>query len=277
MKRYISLLLAAVLAMLFPFAVSSAGELPYIIDDAALLSTEEQLLLEEMAAGLQNNYGYDVVILTVDFTDGSTIQNFADNFYDTSGYSDNGVLLVLSMSAREWYISTCGDVIFALTDYGISQLGEAMLPYLSEGLYFDAFSVYLRSLPEYFDAFLRGAPLDGYADYSGDYYHGDQEEILYYDSSDAPNYFLSVIIGLIAAAITVLIMRSTMSNKKPQRSAASYLKSGSYRLRTHQDLFLYSNISKVRRQENSSSHSGGGSSVHRSAGGRRHGGGGGRF
>ena len=51
---------------------------------------------------------------------------------------------------------------------------------------------------------------------------------------------------------------------------------GSWKLTQHRDLFLYSNVSKVRKQD-PPKNSGGGSSVHRSTSGRSHGGGGGKF
>lgn len=273
MKRVFSLLICILLVCILPVHSNATKTHASVMDYGNILSSEEELLLESEAEFLKSDYGYDVVILTVESLNGQHIESYADDFYDSEGYADDGVILVLAMSEREWYISTCGDVIYALTDYGISDLGDIMLPYLSDGQYYEAFHTYLECLPEYFDAYLNGTPVDGYADYSDDYYHGIQEEVIYYDSSE-PSILMSVLIGLVAAGIVILIMRGSMNTRRPQSSAASYLKSGSYHLRTHQDLFLYSNVSKIRRQENNS---GSGSSVHRSSGGRRHGGGGGRF
>ena len=248
-----------------------------IIDSASLLSDQEMINLESKANSLMDEYGMDVVILTVDSLDGESAQNKADNFYDENGYGENGVLFLLAMEEREWYISTCGDAIYALTDYSIQQIGFVMLPYLSEADYYGAFDVFLSELPMYFDALESGKPVDGYADYSGDYYHGDQDEVIYYEEDSGPSLLISLIIGLAVAGITVLIMRSSMNTRKPQHSAGEYLVQDSYRLHTMQDLFLYSRVNKVRRQESSSDSGGGGSSVHISSGGSRHGGGGGRF
>lgn len=276
MKKIFSVLLCFVLLCSFTEAVRADESLLFVIDDGYLLSAEEEMQLKTEIHELRKKYGFDVVILTLESLEGSRIETFADHYYDSVNYSEDGVLLVLSMEEREWYISTCGDAIYALTDYGISRLGEEILPYLADGMYYEAFTVYLQELPEYFDAFLSGSPIDGYADYSGDYYHGMQEDVLYYENSSGPNIFLSGIIGLVVAAIAILIMRNSMNSKRRQSSAISYMKNGSYHLRTHQDLFLYSNTSKIRRQENNNS-GGGGSSVHRSSGGRHHGGGGGKF
>ena len=83
------------------------------------------------------------------------------------------------------------------------------------------------------------------------------------------------IIGLIAAVITLLIMRSKMNTAKPQKNAANYLKAGSFHLRQRSDMFLYSRVSRRAKPKNNTS--GSGSSVHRSSGGVSHGGRGGRF
>ena len=149
-----------------------------------------------------------------------------------------------------------------------------MVPYLSSGLYYNAFDTFLAELYSYFGAFLEGRPVDGYADYSGDYYRGDRDEVINYEEPFTPSFFGALLIGIVTAGITVLVMARSMKTARPQRAAAAYMKENTYRVTMHRDLFLYSNVSKVRKQQNNSS--GGGSSVHRS-GGRSHGGGGGRF
>lgn len=274
MKKLTSLLLAVLLlcCLVLP-AGASAGS--YIVDDAGLLYSDEAAVLEEMASALSATYGIDAVILTIDSLGGVSAQDYADDYYDHNGYSEDGVLFLLAMEEREWYISTCGTVIYALTDYGIQQLGEGVLPYLSSGSWYDGFAFFLERLPYYLDAYVSGTPVDGYADYSGTYYHGQQDEIVYYPQEKQPSFLMSLLIGLAIGGITIAIMRSMMNTKRAQRGASVYLKDGSWNLRMHRDIYLYSNVTKTRRQQSSSS--GGGSSVHRSSGGRSHGGGGGKF
>ena len=274
MKKLTSLLLAVLLMSCLVLSVS-ANSVSYIADDAGLLYSDEAAVLEEKAANLSAIYGIDAVILTIDSLGGVSAQDYADDYYDHNGYGEDGVLFLLAMEEREWYISTCGTVIYALTDYGIQQMGEAILPYLSSGSWYDGFAFFLDRLPYYLDAYVSGTPVDGYADYSGDYYHGRQDEIVYYPQEKDPSFPLSLLIGLASGGIAIGIMRAMMNSKRAQRGASAYLKDGSWNLRMHRDIFLYSNVSKTRRQQSSSS--GGGSSVHRSSGGRSHGGGGGRF
>ena len=276
LKKLTSLLL--ILLLLGCLALPAAARTgSYIVDDAGLLDSDETADLEALAASLSESYGIDIVILTVDSLGGAYAQDYADAYYDSNGYGKDGVLFLLAMAEREWYISTCGSVIYALTDYGIQQLGDGILPYLSSGHWYEGFRSYLESLPYYLDAYAAGSPVDGYGDYSGDYYHGTQEEVVYYQEEKEPSFPLSLLIGLAAGGITVLIMRSTMNTKRSQRGASVYLKDGSWNLHTFRDLYLYSNVTKTRKQQNTSGSSGGGSSVHRSSSGRSHGGGGGKF
>lgn len=277
MKKLICLFICLVL--LCPVLTVQA-EQPKIVDDAHLLWLEEASELEAMAKAITEEYGMDVVILTVDSLEGAFIESFADDFYDYNGYGigeeGHGVLLVIAMDTREWAISTCGDAIYAITDYGIQSLFEEMVEYLSEDEFYDAFYAYLDALPYYFEAYRQGSPIDGFAgDYSGpgSYVPGTREEVVYYESE--PPYLLAPVIGAVIAAIVVLIMRASMNTKRPQHSAGDYLNRGSFELRRHQDIFLYSQVSKVRKQSQSSS--GGGCSVHHSSSGRSHGGGHGRF
>lgn len=277
MKHKLICLILCLLLLPSLFLSVGAAE-QYVIDNADLMSSSEEAALEEKAQALRQEYGMDVVILTVDSLGGQRPQDYADDYYDYNGYANDGVLFLLSMEERDRYISTKGNAVYALTDYGIQQVGESALPYLKNGDYYGAFDAFLDALPTYFSAYSDGAPIDGYADTSGDYYHGDQEDVVYYEGQPRRvNILISIAIGAVIGAITVLIMRACMNTKRPQRSAGSYLNDSSYHLRTNQDLFLYSNVTKTRIQQESSSSGGGGSSVHTSSSGSTHGGGGGKF
>lgn len=276
MKQKLRIILCLLVLISILAVTAAAADNTYVIDNADLLSDSEEAALESVISDLRWIYEMDIVLLTEPSLYGSRPQDHADGFYDRNGYADDGLLFLLSMEERDWYISTCGNAIYALTDYGIQALADQVLPYLSQGAYYDGFEVFLGALPEYFDAYVSGDPIDGYADYSGDYYHGDQDEILYYEEEFTPSFFLSLIAGVVIAAISVAVMGFGMRTSRPQRSAGVYLLDNTYRLAVQKDMYLYSNISKVKKPENNS-RPGGGSSVHRSGGGRSHGGGGGKF
>lgn len=260
------------ICMIFPVSAQTTS----VIDGAGLMYPDEIATLEEKTESLKDSYGIQAVILTVDSLNGIRAQDYADDYYDQADYDEDGVLFLLAMAEREWYISTSGSMIYALTDYGIQQIGEGTVSYLANEQWFEGFCYFLDRLPEYIHAFETGKPMYGYADFSGNYYHGDQEEILYYEEEFTPSFLVSLLCGIVVAGIVLLVMRLSMNSKRPQRCASVYMKEGSWNLTQHRDLFLYSNVTKTRKQDPPKS-SGGGSSVHRSSGGRSHGGGGGRF
>lgn len=289
MKRRLVLCLCLILLLTTPLLPALADQ-PKVIDEAGLLSSGEISLLEDKAQRLADTYEIDVVILTVNSLGGKSSQNYADDYYDENGYGigddDSGVLFLIAMDSRDWYISTCGDGIYALTDYGIQELFSDISWDLSNGYYYDAFDGFLNGLVPYFEALRQGTPIDGNREeYTGpgSYEPGTKEETIHYpqerDGRKIPLILLgSGAIGLIVAAITLFAMRSQMNTTKRQTGAGSYLVSGSYDLTRRQDIFLYSHVNRTRRADtNNGGSRGGGSSVHHSSGGSRHGGGGGKF
>lgn len=248
------LVLFLVLALLIPLNVLASGN-HYIFDNACLLSEQEIDMLEIHAQEISDHYQMDIVILTVDSLNGYYAQDYADDYYDNGGFRSDGILFLLAIAEREWYISTSGSVIELISDYEIDQLAEAALSDLSYGYYYDGFEAYLNALPECLKASSASSAAS-----SGN----NWGSIL----------LISLLIGAVAAGISLLIMRSTMNTKRKQRSANNYMKQDSFHLTVRQDIFLYSQVNKTPRQQNTSSS---GSSVHSSSSGRSHGGHGGRF
>lgn len=289
MKRTLFALFLA-LTLVFSLALTVAAETPdLVVDQVDLLTDPEEQALTEKAAALQTQYGMDVVIVTNQSLGSKTPEEYADDYFDYNGYGTDGVLFLLSMEYRDWYISTAGDGIYALTDYGVQQLGETALPYLGDGDYYKAFDAFLDALVPYFERFEAGNPIDGRADESEDFYIGTQEEVVHYEDRNVPSLGKrllrslpsSLLLGFVAAFVSILVMRSGMNTKRKQAAAGVYMDEKSYNLIRRRDTFLYSNTTKTRIQQNSSSggssHRSGGSSTHRSSSGRSHGGGGGKF
>lgn len=279
--------------LLLPLPFRSFATAPKVIDDANLLTAAEESALEQKANALSDAYQMDVVILTVWSLDGKSAETYADDYFDSNGYGigndHSGILFLLSMEYRDWYMSTCGDTVYAVTDYSIQSIFEEISWYLADGRYYEAFNAYLNQLEYYFNAYTQGDPVDGFKDpYEGPgtYYPGSYDDIVYYDDPVelvfSVKLLISLAIGGAVGGISIMVMRGQMNTAVAQYGAQSYMKQGTYHLYQHQDIFLYQNISRVRRTQSSSGGSrggsyGGGSRVHRSSSGRRHGGGGGKF
>lgn len=288
MKKFLSVLICLALLFFSSFPVLAAPL--KIVDDAGLLTAEQITRLEAKAQTLSEKYQIDLVIVTVWSLDGKTSEAYADDYFDYNGYGigndRSGVLLLLAMEYRDWAISTCGQTIHALTDHVIQSVFSAISGYLADDEYYLAFDAYLDALVTYLKNYANGTPIDDFASsYTGPgiYTPGAQDEVIYYDEETGfhwswEKFLIALVMGIITAGVTLLIMVRQMNTARKQQSADSYMKSGSYALNQQSDLFLYSQVRKVRRSENTSSgHHGGGSSVHRSSNGRSHGGGHGKF
>ena len=240
-KTNLSLLLC--LLLLTALALPVSAKSGQVLDYAILMSTEETVSLADRISGYRDSYRLDIVILTVPNLMSTPIDQFADDFYDNNGYGEDGLLFLLDIGSRQWYISTSGAAIEMLSDRDLEKIGEKVVPSFSEGRYYDGFSKFLDILPGYLDT----------------------------ETEGGINLLLSLAVGAGIAGIALLVMRSTMNTKNPQRSAAAYTVENSYHLRQHLDLFLYSNVSKRAKPQNN------GSGTHRSSSGRSHGGRGGSF
>lgn len=248
-RKLISLILCLILCCsLIPTVSAASG---YVLDYGGLMSNSETADLEQRAVQLKTSYGIDVVILTTPELYGRSPESVADDFYDNNGYSEDGVLFLVDMGSRQWHISTAGACIEMLSDRDLIAIEDAVISYFSEGRFYGGFARFLDMLPSR----------------------------LAVESESGFSLLLSLIIGAAIAGIAIAVMRSSMNTKHAQRGAASYQTEGSYRQTIHQDLFLYSNISKRPRPQNNpgTRSPGGHSSIHRSSSGRSHGGRGGRF
>ena len=230
----------------------------YLVDSAELLLAEERTEVEAALSQISNRYGLDVVIVTVDSTDGQSPMAFADDYYDNNGYQPDGILLLVSMEDRDWWISTAGYGITAFTDAGIEYMSDRFVPYLSEGEYAQAFLAFAGLC----DTFLAHAE-------TGDPYDN-------YNLPEEPfdplwTLLIAAIAGLIVAAIATGVMKAQLKSVRQQAKADEYITAGSMRLTHSRDLYLYSHLNRREKPQNN------GSSIHTSSSGRSHGGGGGSF
>lgn len=268
MKRL--LLICAALLLVFSLPVSAEREipeerqLPLLVDDAGLLpfwDAEEVLAkLEEISERQE----CEVAIVTVDSLEGQSATAFADDLYDYFGYGygpdDDGILLLISMEDRDWAITTYGFGIYAFTDAGQKYIMDRVVPLLGDEQYRDAFLCFADLCDEFLTQAHNGAP---------------------FDYGSMPKKFNWVMIpiglgiGMIIALIVVSVMKSGMKSVRRQQNAANYTRPGSFAVRYGNEMFLYHNVSRVRKETSSSSS--GGSSTHRSSSGRSHGGSSGKF
>lgn len=275
-------LLFAVCTVLLLSAVSvipafAEGDLPRLVDMADLLSDSEESDLLDRLDEISERQQVDIVVVTVDSMEGETAMVYADDFYDYNGYGfgadRDGIILLISMSERDWYISTRGYGIRAITDAGREYISEQFVSYLSAGDYAAAFTNYAKLC----DDFITQAK-------TGDPYDIDNLP----DESFEPVWGLlcSLVVAFIISLIATGVMKGQLKSVHSQSAADNYIKQGSLQLTKKNDLFLYKHVDRRKKPENNSSSSSsssrssgssGGSRTHTSSSGATHGGGGGKF
>ncbi len=290
MKKIITVFVSLFCALtLFISGISAERTLPLVVDNAGLLTDNEEVLLVERLKSISESLEIELAVVTVNSTGGKSAMQYADDFYDYNGYgygeNDDGALLLIDMGEREWWITTHGYGEYYLDDYALYQIEESIIDYLSDGNFYAAFLTFSQMCEYYIEnAKNSGTTPD-------DNYYGEVTEEIWHDYYDEPQSStldditsrlgISLVIGFVIALIMVLTMRSGMKTVRSAYNAANYVVSGSLNLRVQRDHYLYSNTVRTRRESSSSSSRPGGSrsgsSSHRSSSGRSHGGRGGRF
>lgn len=280
MKK-ITLWFAVLLCTLVMAVGVSAEENLFALDWADLLTGEEETALNIYLAEISEKNSANILVATVDSTEGASAQSFADDLYDAGlsyfGLMDgteDGALLLIAMNEREWAISTTGYGITALTERALDHMEDSILPHLSSGDYYDAFTTFGTLCDTYWQA--DPGTYDSSCSYGEDIYYGSAGETIRYGSSFGSQWiFISLIAGFLIALIPMSILKSQLNTVRMQAGAASYQKQDSVRITGSQDLFLYRNVTKKPIPRDDTPRSGGsrpGGSVHIGSSGRSHGG-----
>ncbi len=133
--------------------LSAAAQQQRVYDGAGILTEQEESRLESAAARLRKETSLDLVIVTVQSTDGKSAQAYADDFYDAGGFGKgedySGVLLLIDMGACEVAVSTCGYGIRLLSDTRIDAILDEAIGYLSQGDFAQAADAFLERVESY--------------------------------------------------------------------------------------------------------------------------------
>jgi len=264
MKKIHIISFALLFCLLMTVCVTAAGKAPRLVDDADILSDYEESTLLAKLDAISEWQTVDIVVYTVSSIDGYSAMDSADYIFESCGYGMGAdrscILLFISMEESEWHITTAGYGITAVTDAGLAYMSEQFVPYLSSGDYLTAFTVYADICDDFLDRARAGNP---------------------FDTDDLPkepfpavrNFFICLVIGIIAAWIIVGKQKSQLITVRKQDGAKTYTKNDSMRVTESKDFFLYRTVNRTEKSDSSS----GGSSTHKTSSGTTVGGGGGKF
>ena len=233
--------------------VSAAGTAPeftgWVQDDASLLSSEEEDALEKECARVSEVHGMGVYIVTTQDFGGGDIKNWQRQIFTEYGLgadcADSGVMLAISMAARDWGLVGFGEAQGAFTTYGRERMGELILDDLSDGEFYDAFARYVSMADDYLTAYEEGKP------YTEDHHYGEGWRIPLIIG-------VSFLLSLAVSLVIVLTWKKSMNTRVRRDGALEYMREGSFQLSNRTDRFLYHTVSRTRRQKESSSGSGSG-------------------
>ena len=109
--KQLSFLLAVAAALMIVCGFDSQEKKVY--DDGELLTDAEEERLQELLVETAKRTEQDLIVVTIRDNGGKEAGDYADDFYDEHGFGyekDNGsgVLFLIDMDARDFYISTAG-------------------------------------------------------------------------------------------------------------------------------------------------------------------------
>lgn len=308
------LLLAALLWALSPQSALASGftpverTLPLVVDDAGLLTADEEERLNTLYERLSEEQRCEIAVVTVDGLGGKTPEAYADDFFDYNGYGygldDDGLLLLVSMADRDWHLTTHGRARDQMDEARFHQLTDEVVSLLSQGSYYDAFEAFGYNAARMMEM----PPPSGGA--VGPY----PVEVPHTPTAGEialallGRLGLSLLIGAVAAAVVNVSQAAKHRTVRMREGAQGYLVSAQTQaaaaasrlagdgsawaaggiilaasmaqallLRGQDDTYLYTSTNRVRRSSEDSGSGGGGFGGHSSSSGRSHGGGGGKF
>lgn len=227
-----------------------------IYDDANLFSNKEEKLLEQAYATSSQNAGIDIILITSDDTKGKSSKVFLEDFFDEA-YAANAikkdtVLFLINMEARNLTIQGYGSCEVSISDDRIEYILDDITPMMSDGNYVETASLFAKE---------------------AEYYAGETNKRSYYGGKQ-PFYlkpWFLAIVAVVIGGITICIM-TVNAGGKVTTTSNTYLNADSPGVISHHDHFMYTSVTKVKRESSDSGgrSSGGGGT---SSGGSSHSGG----
>lgn len=249
MKKIFALVLSALMCFSMVLAVSGATQDdPVLYDEAALLSQSEAEELTQKLRQISSTYHAQIVVMTIPSAEGNDVDEYANYIFDSKniGYGEkrDGVLLLICMDPRELYIVCDGLAGDAIGDSGITVIGDAIAPDLSDGNYAQAFDIFADQCVYYIDGHLNGFPFDA-----------------------GKSLLIALAVGLLVGLVVAFALKGQLKSVRKQERADVYVRPGSMQITAHSDLYLYRNLTRIKKESSSSGgRSSSGSSRH--SGGR---------
>ena len=229
------------------------GDMEYAVDSAEVLTTDELEILKSKLAQISDENNIDVGVVTVDYLDGKSAQEFANNLFEQNkfgkGENRDGILLLVATEDREWAMSTHGSAKEAFNDEGLDFLSGEFLPYLAEDDYYSAFENFANNARELSAMYVLGDPY-GEEEYVDDENYPIDENIVEEEKGINNEVWipLSIVMGCAISLVIMMMYKSQLKSVKSESRADDYLMD--MKLVKSQDIFLYRTVTRTMRPKN---------------------------
>lgn len=230
------LIFTGIAAMTFAAApITASAHSAVFADTAGTVGTGSWETIDDVLWDVHVEHDCDVMIKTTNDLEGMTIRNYADAYYEEwhGDKEEDGILLVVSMDTREYFILTSGSCIYSFTDAGLDYIEAQIVPDMSAGDYETAFLEFAELCDDFLVQAASGQPYDG-------------NRMPKEPFNVGMSLLIALGVGLAAGGIGLLFLFGNLKSVRQQHGAADYTKPNSFRLENQRDLFLYR---KVRREE----------------------------
>ena len=231
-----------------------------LVDNAGLLDNGQAGVIRVELDRVSKTYDFDLVIVTEKSIGSESSMDYADDFFDYSGYGlgedRDGCLFLQVTDIRDHWISTSGRGIGIYNEAALDNLEAKVIKQLRKDSYYEAYLAFIKASEEYLKLDAKGR--------SYSYLHS------FFPIFIIASWILALLIGLIVVAS----WKKSMNNALLKTEAASYIVPNTLSFADKRDRFLYSTVTKMAKPKSSSS---GGGHTHTSSSGRSHGGRGGRY
>ena len=227
----------------------SADASVYVLDQAGILSMEEQADLTEQAREVSETYACGVHIAIVpDYrVYASSVEDASEQIYQQYGMGygpgQDGIVLLLSMAERDYDLCAYGTGNSAFTDYGKDALAQTFLDDFGDDYWYDGFMDYIRTSGEYLQMAADGTPFDADTDPN---------------NGMGPLTKFTIVIGIPAliAALICLYFKRGMRSVYQAASAQEYCTPDSLNLTVRTDRYTRTTTTRTKIERDSSSKGG---------------------
>lgn len=236
-----------------------------VYDFAELFTEQEEKEIYNEVSSFISNTTLDLAIVTIKYNSKESTMEYADDFYDYNDFKVNGLVYVIDMDNREFYISTAGTAILYYDNYRIESILTSLDNSMYNGNYKESVEILTDKLLYYYEM--------GYSSNYNKYTISDSK-IVY------KTPFLTLgIISLVAAIIVTIILVKRNKPVKLSQESSMYLAQNGIKITNIQTNFINTHTTSCYspRSESSSGGSSSGGSFHSGSSGSSHGGGGHKF